>query len=552
MEFRTGVIEQRWRGPLTILRSQGCLVGSLLLLLCAGALVGGLALLRSALIGVSDREAPFRRLSEGLTSQQRAAGMVHAGGTVQLGTTADPLCLVEHQHYVSGKNGGWRTDATAITGLDVRLRTADGSTPRLEGVVQPRQLRFSPASPRVVEGELESTFRAQTSFPFGGRIIADCARDGDTIFVEGCRYGLDSIGPCERLPLTVTWGQSTPQRRIDDAANGIAGRLSAGFLALLFLLVATWSAIAARPQVRSLVEWAGSSKRANTGLVVALYVIAAVTALVIAGVRNASGRRGSPEEVGAMGHWFAFAVAGLFALVTFIVLRRRRDLRAAARVMDDTKTSKLAESHGGRVELAVRIAPDAVTAVGPLTKKPWALLSLSVKAVVQRGKNQAVEQVLKHTTPALLPIHDASGVGKLRTEYTDLDLPAQLVRCSANTYIDEYEPRIRALVGNGCTVYNASAYLIEESYAPAGAELYVYGEVNRVTPNSAGASDYRSAGVEPEVGGNETTRLVVHAGTERSLRELLRSELQFTTGLALTSSAMGLALLVVDAWLLSR
>lgn len=96
------------------------LTGLLVLVgLCLGAtgLVAGL----SALVRAIDPQSELHRLRRPVTAAERSRGVVRGAAVVSPETPTMGLCRIEHQHYVSGKNGGWRTDATYVISQQATL-----------------------------------------------------------------------------------------------------------------------------------------------------------------------------------------------------------------------------------------------------------------------------------------------------------------------------------------------------------------------------------------------------------------------------------------------
>ncbi|MBK8697748.1 MAG: hypothetical protein IPN17_37240 [Deltaproteobacteria bacterium] len=138
---------------------------------CGGAMVACSNGLREVL---DPRSALYRlRLPSGAAQ----AGWVFRFSAPLRATSGDrpAICEVHHEHYVSGKNGGWRLDGTwtrsagaIFEGQPSGLRALDRSPLRIR-VNEP--VALDPSDLRVVPAEQEAWFRTVLAdVPTGGRL----------------------------------------------------------------------------------------------------------------------------------------------------------------------------------------------------------------------------------------------------------------------------------------------------------------------------------------------------------------------------------------------
>ena len=131
---------------------------------CAGATVAGLR----GVAEVLDPAATMYRLRHSSRALPLRGPVRFSAPLQAQGDALPPICAVVHEHYVSGKNGGWRLDgswsrsagAVIAPALWVRVN---------EPVV------FDPSDPLEVTGEQDAWFRTVLAgVPAGGRLRAHC------------------------------------------------------------------------------------------------------------------------------------------------------------------------------------------------------------------------------------------------------------------------------------------------------------------------------------------------------------------------------------------
>ena len=189
-------------------------------MLVCGVCVGMVVAARAGLHNVFSSQSVLYRLTRPLTEAERAEGRVRGAGVFRAPDSMG-LCLAEHQHYVSGKNGGWRTDGGYWIGNHVTFdQGAETWEVGLSGVV------FDPYEWSIADAEMEAYFRGVVSFQVGGRVVFACARPGQAAFVEGCASGGGRLGPCSDGANTViTLGDGSPRPRIRKHASETAAQL---------------------------------------------------------------------------------------------------------------------------------------------------------------------------------------------------------------------------------------------------------------------------------------------------------------------------------------
>ena len=159
-------------------RVANVLINLLLALLAAGLLLGCASVAVRSMREATSPAGVLRRLLRDPTEVDRAAGRTWGPATLRT-SDAGPLCYVERQHYVSGKNGGWRTDSWIWTGADPMLELG-----RATFRLNLRALDFDPRNPEVVADE--AVHRARVRFTPGGRLREQCLHDGASAFADLC------------------------------------------------------------------------------------------------------------------------------------------------------------------------------------------------------------------------------------------------------------------------------------------------------------------------------------------------------------------------------
>lgn len=516
------------------------LVGALALGTCLG-LVAGCAL---GLREVLNPRAPMYRLRTP-TRDERPGDAVRASVTFQ-GTPVryPPFCVVVHEHYVSGRNGGWRAD-----GRWTHVSRAESE--RLS-VLPNTDVRFDPFDPRVVPEEGEGSFRAMIpALPAGGRLRAQCVYHRQPVFVEGCLSGRGRwLAGCDGEALVLTTGDGTAQPRIDAHASSVAGKLSAGAIALLLVAGYLWYVVRSRPLAAALLRRAGEPPafdRVGTALgVVGLALAFALgQALMVAGAHP--GSAGSRWRVGYLVGLAVCAVAGVMAL---LVRHRRRHLELAMKPVLDAPTVGLREAWAGVVELAVSVRANAEVVRGPVDGKPHAWLDLRVDETSLNGRNQATHFVRRASWPARVPIADSSGEGWLDLTHAEVDLRSTVVHFRQGSRAELSAAVTASPVGRLDARPNHRHWTLEQSVLDPGERLYVLGRCARVEdPRAVGS--YRADVTVPILGGTPEERIVVHAGSERSLLRSIDLERGYLDLLAATLVGVAASMAAVMAALWS-
>ncbi len=454
-----------------------------------------------------------------------------------------PVCYVAHQHYVSGKNGGWRTDQRAML--------AEGATLSVGGsvwLVDPRALRFDPLDDVVADEDLEARLRERDpGFFEGGRLRAACARDDAPVFVDACVSGANRLGRCpDGGVTTLTLGDGTPRRRIRAHASDVAAKLSAGVAFVVLLALYAWRASRAAALVDALRSWNTAPPAPSRALPIAGLALSALGAWGVVAVR-AAGERGLSTAYLAGYALGVTAIAG--ALVAALLLwDRRAKVTLAMEPVLGAETSRLARVGDGPAELAVRVRRDAPTVLLP-DHAPHAFVRVAMKRVVQSGRNVTVVPLHAASWPARVPVEDPSGQGVLDITEADIDTRATFRTVSgdaARALLAAYAQTPFGDVRAAAEPF--ASIVVEESYVDPGESLYLLGHIARVEDPDAQAT-YRAMGTVPVVGSSSPARLVVHAGSERSLLTDLARERAVTAAAAYALVAASCALLAALVYL---
>jgi len=517
--------------------------------------LGGLRAGGQALHTVVDAQSDLHRLGRSPTPLERTLGLVRQRAVV--GTDTPPLGLsqLEHQHYVSGKNGGWRTDATLT---ESRLASLDIDGTRYTFASDRVALQFEPTEYKVLDPSYVATHLGDVvaAFPSGGRIRAQYANAGTPVFVEGCVVGPGVLGACraglvgrEPLPLTLTLGDAgSGQPRIDHAANKLLLKLVWAGLGLLVPMLWLWFFLRARPVVDGLLQ---HTDKADTTPAIHWELGLIPVPLVMAAVQGFVAWRATPFSAWSLyrgGYTFAVAVACAAVALAATVWRRRMRLERAMQPVLDAKAATLREARGDRVEVCATVSPNAPTVLGPISQKPRAWLWISVWETSSLGKTTQTTRAFLQTRPSSIPVRDASGEGDVDPDGVEPDVRA-LVRQFRHGSERALTERLRA--DFGITLSPSHTHIrwwVEEGYLEPGEALYLLGACRRVEDPRAIASyrgDASRALLHAGAG-----QLILHAGTERSLLSLLRRELTLLQllGAALVGTALsllGLSLLLV-------
>ncbi len=488
------------------------------LVFCGGAVVACSNGLREVL---DPRSALYRlRLP---SSGARAGAVVRVSAQIRANSGDEPpLCVVQHEHYVSGKNGGWKLDGTWTRSAGATLL---GQSPDVRSLDRPplgirvnEPVDLDPYAPLVAPAEQEAWFRTVLAdVPYGGRLRAHCVASGETVFVEGCPDpdGAHLTG-CGSTPLTITTGDGTAQPRIDAHASLVAGRLAAGAAAILVALAYLWYVMRARPLADALLRRAGPVPAFKAwpqvvGIVALTLVMALAHGLVVW-----TAAAGSAPSRGRPGYLFGLLACATAAIFALVVRHRRQNLERAMAPVREAQTVPLRDARGGVVELAVSVRDDGAPAAGVLDARPHAWVEVRVEETVARGKQQVTQLVARKYWPALIPVSDASGSGLIDPSHAEVDL-----RSTVKTYKQGSSVVLaRTLAQSPIGTLNPSAghlrWTVEQSVLDPGESLYVLGHCRRIEDPKA-ASSYRMDSTMAAVGGTAADRIILHAGDERSL-----------------------------------
>ncbi len=465
----------------------------------------------------------LQRLRRASTADDLARGRAWGSGTFRT-SDGHALCYVEHQHYVSGKNGGWRMDSWAWVGRDPVVEVG-ASTFGVDGDA----FSFDPRRTDVVADDVY--IRQQVNFRTDGRLVQQCVSPGEAVFVDLCVDTLRGrAGACAAgHGSVITRGDGTPRTRIRSHASEAAGGLTAGYLLVAALALYLWRALKGGAVVAALGTW---SKRppARSRLFVYVGIGGALLLALLSGFSFGTADTVVPHYVG--GYVFgAFALASVASLGVLAHARRERVLRAIAPV-EEAQTTRLAKVGEGMAELAVRVKADAPTVTLP-GHAPRAFVRVDVQRAVTVGRNVTLVPVRKASWPATVPVEDPSGDGVLELRQAVLDTRATFRTLTG----DDAHAYLRALAETpfGHVGLDGDPTLcieVEESWLEPGESLYLLGHIRRVEDPKAAAS-YRMIATVPVVSAAQDAELCVHAGNERSLLGSLALERTYLTmGLA--------------------
>jgi hypothetical protein len=498
---------------------------------------------RDGLTGLFDNDGTLHRLRYGSSAEELRAGRVTGTGYFN-GRETPPVCYAAHQYYVSGKNGGWRTDYTAWLTEGATLTLRDRTW-----AVDHQFIDFEPLETSVAGPDFEFALRRRANgFPDAGRVVYACVDQGAYAFVDACVD--DRLGRLVTCPgggsTVVTRGSATSAPRVRQMANGFAARLSAGLLLLVALSLYVWRAARAGTLVDALRGWSTAPETPSRTPIIAALVSAAVLVWLIVLARTV-GHHGADEPYLAGYGFGASTLAG--ALIALLYLRDRRvKLSLAMAPCIAAETSRLARVGDGPAELAVRVRNDAPT-VTLRDHPPHAFVRVSVKRIVQSGRNQVTVPFRTVAWPETLPVEDPSGPGVLEMKGAEVDL-------RANFRVLRGDDARGLLASYGSTPFgdqsmNAmpfTAIEVEESFADAGEKLYVLGTIHRVQDPDAN-TQYREMSTVPVIGTREPTKLAVYAGSEGALVASLRRERAVVTAAAVVLSVASVTLLAALVYL---
>lgn len=257
---------------------------------------------------------------------------------------------------------------------------------------------------------------------------------------------------------------------------------------------------------------------------------------------------GSAASRGRPGYLIGLLAFTAAAVLALVVRHRRKNLDRALAPVLEAQTVPLRDARGGVVELAVSVRDGAEPARGVLDGAAHAWVDLRVDETCQQGKSQVTNAYRRRCWPECVPVVDDSGEGWLDLTHAELDL-----RSTVRFFKEGSNATLSAAIAASPVgaLRSSSAHVhwvVEQSVLDPGERLYVLGQCRRVE-NPKGAGSYRADSTMPVVGGSADARIIVHAGTERSLLRsigLERTYLDLLTaglaGVALSAAAVMIAL----------
>ncbi|MFO0652182.1 MAG: hypothetical protein U0326_38540 [Polyangiales bacterium] len=244
---------------------------------------------------------------------------------------------------------------------------------------------------------------------------------------------------------------------------------------------------------------------------------------------------------------YGFGVSAVVAALLVGLALRDRAVKVSLAMAPciAAETARLARVGEGGAELAVRVRADAPTVTLP-GHTPHAFVRVTVKRVVQAGRNRVAQELHTASWPATIPVEDPSAAGVL-----DLTGAAVDLRTTFRTVRDnEAYELLRHLASTpfGDRTSAAGHYIaleVEESFIDPGEHLYVLGDIHRVQ-NAEAQSLYRVMDTVPVIASSNPAKLAVYAGSERALLASLSRERVVASGvtalLVASSSALAVAL----------
>ncbi len=446
-------------------------------------------------------------------------------------TALGPFCEVLHEHFVSGKGGGWRTDDDWIFRTSPGVEFPNGEL--LPISVQHASMPGTPYHLATAAEEAEVRRRAPR-IAMGGRVRLRCARADSPVFVDGCVIREDpsaassssaahapvpTLGPCPAVPrlgffrrvvatkpLAVTAalpGADPRDFRLRDAVAMIPGRLG-----LLTLIVAfPWFLGLRGRRGWGMIEVLRAHHRRpekSRGMPVGIALAALLVATLILG--NAT------PEITWMSAVGSLAPPVLFALVAGWMARMAVDVDALLTPTEALATTPLAAADGKEVELSVHVASDAPVHPSLLGERAYAFSRVTVWETRPQGKSSVTNIVFLQARPETVPLVDPSGRGELYTQ-----------DCAFNLFCSERDDVPPALAKLVHPTPSFTYRVREESLLP-GEALYLLGSVARETDGCERqvGGGYRSVASHAVLRGAPAKPLLVVAGTEAALVEALR------------------------------
>ena len=452
-------------------------------------------------------------------------------------TALGPFCEVLHEHYVSGKGGGWRMDDDWIFRTSPGVEFPNGK--HLPISVQHASMPGTPYQIATAAEEAEVRSRAP-GIATGGRVRLRCARSDAPVFVDGCiiledpagassssssssssgsRAPVPTLGPCPavprlaffrqvvaRTPLAVTAalpGGDPHAFRLRDAVAMIPGRfgLLASVVAFpLFLWLRGRRGWGMIEVLRAHHRRPEKSRALPVGIAVAGLLIAT---LILGNVTF---------EITWMSAVGSLVPPVFFALIAAWMSRMAVDVDALLTPTEALPTTPLASAAGEEVELAVHVASDAPVHPSLLGERRYAFSRVTVWETRPQGKSTVTNIVFAQATPETIPLVDRSGRGELYTQ-----------DCAFNLLCEERDnvpPALAKVVHPGPSL----TYRVREESLLPGEALYLLGSVAQETDgcDRQDGGGYRNVASHAVLRGAPAKPLLVVAGTEAALVGALR------------------------------
>lgn len=463
---------------------------------------------------------------------------VFVHGTIQHRNDAKrslgPMCVVEHQRWLScGKHYCWKGVETFHYST-ARVEITDASSPLPSSMDLSTSFQFEPWTPsrNVTSPEQEDRWRAVDNGFHSGfgsrssdRVVESCANDDDPVFIEACvspkRPGLLEPCPGQRSYGVIVNGEA--QAALDDAADDVA-RYLGGAAAALMVAALVWMKVR-RPIMAGLEDRAAPHKK-TLGVAWGLLVVPPM--LVAATVLMHGYHPPSTWSTGRGG--FAFALSMLCLWLLFALqrwLHRRRTLFALAPVLA-TPRSLLANANG-TVELAVKArGKDLRSFIGD---EEIAFSQIVITETYRSGRNTSSQEVYRGRLRDHLPVVDESGEGRLDLSNAILDVEERTLtmpQLSSRYYERGVPPGQHP---------SHVSFTVKEWVIKDDEPLYVFGDVSDISLQ-ASEGGYRTVRGAPTLGGKDAAPVLVHAGDERGLIQLLSREARVANSYAVVAACV--------------
>jgi len=374
--------------------------------------------------------------------------------------------------------------------------------------------------------------------PSVDRVVEACLAAGTRVYLQAC-VSPTTPGLLEACPNEQRYGVTSEGGRqvvIDDAADMIA-RYVAG--ASLAFLVAALAFLRKRLPLATGLEDRAAPHRSTLGAGWALLAVPPIVGFSVL-LMHAS----QPPSTWSTGRGgFAFAICVLVVWLFFAlnrILERRRTQFALAPVLE-TQRSPLAQA-SGTAELSVRARKRGEGVRAFIGDDIVAFSHLRISEVYKAGKNSTTVERLRYNVTDELEVVDESGDGVIHLGRSILDVELRRVK------MKELSPRY---LERGVTVERVAShiqYVVEEHVIKDGQQLYVLGDVSKVEMKADGQS-YRSVRGTPTLGGEDAVPVLVHAGDERGLIDVLtrsaRAANSYAVIAALVCTGIGAALVAL-------